>query len=201
MKRICLITHTEASHSIENKVGGWYNSELTPEGRKVAASLVKKITHLGFNIARCPIYSSDLKRAYQTAKIIQGNSTQKIILEKRLREMSFGSHEGMNQNEHNQLMNPLSISGERMDHKICQGAESRKDVAKRTNEIVNEIMKNDEDVIVVTHGFAATFFIAAFQKIGIEHTGFINYKLRPGSITILEEDDVFKNRTVSLLNR
>lgn len=200
MKRICLITHTEATHSVEGKVGGWFDSELTEQGKEQAALLRERITSLGFDLDTCPIYSSDLKRASQTAALISEQHDNKPILDTRLREMSFGSHEGMDQKEHSNLMIPVPESGNRMDHKICDGAESRREVASRIQSFVNDIMKVNHEVIVITHGFATTFFIATFQNIDIGQMGYINYKLKPGSITILEEDDLFENRSVILLN-
>ena len=200
MKRICLITHTEATHSVENKVGGWFNSELTTRGKQKAASLVEKIQNHDFDLENCFIYSSDLTRAHQTANIISEPFDTAPIPDQRLREMSFGKNEGMNQAEHDHIMIPTPPSGNRMDHRICDGAESRQEIATRISSFVEEIMKDNSDVVVVTHGFAATFFIAAFQKVDIRSMGFINYKLKPGSITILEEDDLFKNRSVQFIN-
>ena len=72
--------------------------------------------------------------------------------------------------------------------------------AVRISEFVEEVMSTDDNLVVVTHGFAATFFIAAFQRIDIDSMGYINYKLSPGSISMLEVDDLFANRTVRLLN-
>lgn len=200
MKRICLITHCEATHSVDRKVGGWYDSELTEKGKQQAAELSEKLDKLGFDIRNLIVYSSDLKRAAQTAQIITENINKKPVLDQRLREMSFGTHGGMNQEVHNKIMIPVSPTGNRLDHRICDGAENRREVAVRISEFIDEIMKSEKDIVIVTHGFAATFVIAAFQKIDISSMGFINYKLHPGSISILEEDDVFKNRTVSLLN-
>jgi probable phosphoglycerate mutase len=200
MKRICLITHCEASHSVDGKVGGWYDTELTVKGAKQASQLSNKISELGFDISTLKVYSSDLKRAAQTAKILTKGVNNQIIFDERLREMSFGTHGGMKQNEHNKIMIPINPNGNRLDHQICDGAESRRIVAERINQFIEEIMISEKDEIVVTHGFAATFFIAAFQKIDISSMGYINYLLNPGSISILEEDDMFKNRTVVLLN-
>lgn len=200
MRRICLITHCEASHSVDEKVGGWFNSTLTLNGEKQAALLSKRIADYGFNIDDSTAYSSDLLRAVQTAEILLKNSTTNLKLVNRLREMSFGTHEGMEQQEHNKIMMPKSPIGERLDHRICNGSETRRDVATRVSEFVEEVMKTSGDKLVVTHGFAATFFIAAFQKIDIESMGYMNFKLNPGSISILAEDDLFNNRSVNLLN-
>ena len=200
MKRICLITHCEATHTIENKVGGWFDSELTIEGERRASQLLSKISRLGFDGRYEKIYSSDLKRAHRTAQILSESTKLKLVLDRRLREMSFGKHEGMSLIQHKELMIPLSSSDDRMDHRICEGAESRRELAMRIVAFVNEIMESNHNEVIVTHGFAATFVIAAFQQIDMETLGYINYKLSPGSISILEEDDVFKNRSVTLLN-
>ena len=106
MKRIGLITHCEATHSINRKVGGWYDSELTQKGQQQAAQLLEKLNKLGFDIRNLTLYSSDLKRAAQTAQILTQNIPIEPVLDQRLREMSFGTHEGMNQEEHNKIMIP-----------------------------------------------------------------------------------------------
>jgi probable phosphoglycerate mutase len=200
MKRIYLVTHCEATHSVEKKVGGWFDSSLTVNGEKRAALLTKKINELGFVFENAIVYSSDLLRAVQTAEIILRKSQVNLRLDSRLREMSFGEHEGIPQNEHNKIMIAESPIDQRLDHRICTGAESRREVAFRVSQFVEEVMQSDTDHLVITHGFAATFFIAAFQKIDIESQGYLNYKLSPGSITVLEEDDLFKNRSLVLLN-
>lgn len=60
MKRLCLITHCEATHSIEEKVGGWFDSDLTLKGRQQASQLPSKVEKLGFDLDKLTIYSSDL---------------------------------------------------------------------------------------------------------------------------------------------
>ena len=200
MKRICLITHCEATHSVDGRVGGWFDSELTVDGKRQASQLTNKISELGFDIRTLKVYSSDLKRAAQTAQILTNGINTPIIFDQRLREMSFGTHAGMLQSEHNKFMIPASPIGNRLDHRICDGAESRRNVAERIYQFVDEILLLEKDQIVITHGFTATFFIAAFQNIDISSMGYINYILHPGSVSILEEDNVFRNRTVKLLN-
>jgi probable phosphoglycerate mutase len=185
---------------VDGRVGGWFDTELTADGKRQASQLTNKIAELGFDIRTLKVYSSDLKRAAQTAQILTNGTNTPIIFDQRLREMSFGAHGGMMQSEHNKIMTPLSPNGNRLDHRICNGAESRRNVAERIYQFVDEIMVLEKDEIVVTHGFAATFFIAAFQNIDIPSMGYINYRLNPGSISILEEDNMFRNRTVKLLN-
>lgn len=195
MQTIYLVTHCEASHSVEGKVGGWFDSELTMRGRKQASELSKRLEEWT-DLQSLDVYSSDLKRAVQTAEILIKNTSLRPQLDPRIREMSFGSHEGMSQAEHRHSMNPVSKAGDRLEHRICPGAESRREVAERVAEFVEEVMQNDRNKLIVTHGFAASFLIAAFQKIEVTSQGYLNYDLRPGSIILLEVDDLFANRTV-----
>jgi probable phosphoglycerate mutase len=49
----------------------------------------------------------------------------------RLREMPFGEHEGMDQALHNTVMQALAATPcGRMDHAICPGAETRRQLAQ-----------------------------------------------------------------------
>lgn len=200
MKKIYVVTHTEATHHIENKVGGWFDSDLTEKGVSDAKSVCAKLREIGVNLSEVTIYASDLNRTSQTANIIAREHSGGIVYDRRLREMSFGDNEGMDQELHNHIMKPTSDSGERLDHKICAGAESRRDVAMRVSEFVLEMMSQPGDAVIITHGFAGSFVIAAFQCIDISSMGYIDYKLNSGSLSILETDDLFQNRSIKLLN-
>lgn len=194
MQTIFLITHCEATHSVEEKVGGWYDSELTENGQQQAQDLAKELSNWT-DIHSLQVYSSDLKRAAQTALLLT-ESKESIQFDRRLREMSFGTHEGLPQSEHLQSIVAVNPNGNRMDHRICPGAESRREVALRIKDIVEEIIDDGKESLIVTHGFATTFVIAAFQKIEVESQAYINYALKPGSLLKLNIDDLFENRTV-----
>ncbi|ARX88165.1 phosphoglycerate kinase [Streptomyces alboflavus] len=53
-----------------------------------------------------------------------------------------------------------------------------------------------EHQIVVTHGFAATFVVAAWIKMPYDSVGSVHFRAPSGSITVLHEDDFFHNRQV-----
>jgi probable phosphoglycerate mutase len=200
MKKIYLVTHAEAAHSAEDRVGGWYDSPLTHRGKKAAGELGDKLASYGAELGSLAVYSSDLLRCKQTTELIMASNGGAIKYDPRLREMSFGDNEGIGQLEHNKIMQPRCPEGNRMDHRICSGSESRRELAERVKSFVDEIMEQEGDALVVTHGFAATFVVTAFQNISVEEMGFVSYRFSPGSISILVEDDFFKNRTLSTLN-
>ena len=53
--------------------------------------------------------------------------------------------------------------------------------------------------VIVTHGFALTFVIAAWIQMPAASVGYVNFRSRPGSITTLRHDDFFHNRQVAAL--
>ncbi|ASY71586.1 hypothetical protein EFR01_58730 [Sinorhizobium fredii] len=56
-----------------------------------------------------------------------------------------------------------------------------------------------ERQIIVTHGFALTFVIAAWIKMPLDAAGYVSFPARSGSITHLRQDDFWKSRSVVIL--
>ena len=54
--------------------------------------------------------------------------------------------------------------------------------------------------VIVTHGFALTFVVAAWIGMPLEAANYINLKSNSGGITHLCEDDLFHNRAIVQLN-
>ena len=78
------------------------------------------------------------------------------------------------------------------------GAETKKVLALRIYAAMDDILRSAcEYQIVVTHGYALTFVIAAWIKMPIESLGFASFRAASGSITALREDEYFHNRQVS----
>lgn len=51
-------------------------------------------------------------------------------------------------------------------------------------------------MVLVTHGFALTFVVAAWARLPVDALGYLNLRSTPGGITVLREDDLFHNRQV-----
>ncbi|WP_446469679.1 histidine phosphatase family protein [Xenorhabdus stockiae] len=201
MKKIYLITHGEATHGVNKRVGGWFDSSLTEKGLEQARLVKKKLVDSGAIDDVKKVYSSDLKRCQQTSNEIFSGTQLPIVFDSRLREMSFGKHEGMDQNEHNKLIVPASPTGDRENHRICEGAESRGELFTRVESFIQDVYeKSDSSIAVVTHGFSASFVIAAFQKLKLDSSGYVSYRFEQGKYTVLVEDYLFKNRTLAYLN-
>ncbi|CUX09579.1 MULTISPECIES: histidine phosphatase family protein [Rhizobium/Agrobacterium group] len=196
MKNIFVVTHTQSVHHVENKVGGWYDTELTPKGRADAEATAAKLTAMIGN-APVEIFSSDLLRASQTAAIIAEHLKHPFESTDDLREISYGSAGGMPQEWLDARQIPAPHHN-RMDHRggIADG-ETRREVAERVYRSVNTIISRPCPAqVIVTHGFALTFVIAAWIKMPIESVGHVSFPARSGSITHLKEDDYWQNRAV-----
>tara|TARA_B100000949_G_scaffold232500_1_gene246925 strand:- start:1371 stop:2036 length:666 start_codon:yes stop_codon:yes gene_type:complete len=196
MKNIYVVTHTQSIHHIENKVGGWYDTGLTPGGETDAERTADRLAALvGMEIVE--VFSSDLKRAAQTADFIASRFGRPVERMRDLREISYGSAEGMPQEWLDARQIPAPDDN-RLDHRggIADG-ETRREFAQRiyraTNVIVNRPCQTQ---IIVTHGFALTFVIAAWIGMPIEAAGLVSFPARSGSITHLKQDDFRRNRAV-----
>lgn len=88
---IFIIRHGESVWNREQRVQGREDPGLSVAGRKQARAAAKRLKKEGIKT----VYSSDLKRAAQTAKIIAGASRAKLVLMPELEEMILGAWQGM----------------------------------------------------------------------------------------------------------
>lgn len=202
MRTLYIVTHPEATHHIDGLVGGWYDSELTATGRaaadRVGASLRNRIPPG----EHTELYSSDLKRAAQTAEAISAHLGIPPVFDARLREKSYGVAEGKPQAWLDERFQTPPRDGERLSHdEGIEGAETMHALATRIYEVVDEILERpSHHQVICTHGGALTFVAAAFLRLPIEALQHMRLRARPGGITVLREDDYFHNRSLVELN-
>jgi len=94
---LTLVRHAEVQEQYKNKYNGHNDISLSYNGKEQAKKLCKELNKLKFDAVFC----SDLRRAKETASELK----HKIIYTDKLREKSWGKHEGLsfeeiiNQNE------------------------------------------------------------------------------------------------------
>lgn len=201
MRAMYVITHPEATHHVDKVVGGWHDSVLTPAGRTAAAAIAQTLRTEIPTSAKVEVISSDLLRASQTAEEVASLFDVEIILDSRLREKSYGEAEGRPQQWLDQRFIPPPTLGDRMGHhEGIQGSETRGECAHRVYAAMAQILARDcEHQIIVTHGTAMTFVVAAWIKMPLESLGSVSFRAPSGSITTLKEDDHWHNRQVARL--
>ncbi len=89
MTHLIIVRHAEAEGNINRRFHGHTDSALTENGHKQAERLAEKLLGVDINI----IYSSDLTRAYQTAKHIADIKGLDVNVIKGLREIDGGDWE------------------------------------------------------------------------------------------------------------
>lgn len=201
VRSVYVVTHPEATHHIEGVVGGWHDSQLTPVGVLSAELIAESLRSRIPADARVELFSSDLQRAAQTATIVGDLLHAKPILDRRLREKSYGEAEGRPQEWLDRRFVPPPVIGNRMEHDPgIRGAETKAVFARRVYAAMDAILESACDQqVVVTHGFAVTFVLASWIKMPIDSLGYVNFRAASGSITVLREDGYFHNRQIASL--
>jgi probable phosphoglycerate mutase len=200
MKEIFVVTHPEATHHVEDRVGGWFDSDLTECGadqaRRIARALATSVQ------PGAALYSSDLRRTAQTATAIGDQLQLEPIWLNDIREKSYGVGEGKPDAWFRERFVPPPLTGERMDHdEGLEGAETKLQWARRVYAGMEIILSDTaRQKIIVTHGGSATFVIARWIGMPLDALGYASFRVDSGSITRLVEDDYFHNRTVAHLN-
>lgn len=200
-RNLFLVTHAQSEHHVQKVVGGWHDTPLTDLGRRQAAALAERLVIL-VGDAPVEVWSSDLKRAAQTAVAIAGRLGVEVRIDADLREKSLGVAEGRPGAWLEGRVSSTREDSERLDHQDgIEGAESRRAVLARTGRVMRSILENPcETQIAVTHGFAVTFLIAAWFALPPEACGWIGFRPGPGGITHLQQDDHFFDRALLVFN-
>ncbi|MDX1474330.1 MAG: histidine phosphatase family protein [Reinekea sp.] len=196
MKTLYVISHTEAAHHLEGRVGGWYDSALTEKGVNDAITIANRLKAEA-NIEA--VFSSDLARAKSTAEQIVKATGATLDTTAALREMSFGKADGQVQAWLDERIRPEDGTN-RMDHRIVEGAETKREFAGRIYTYLDSLSLPAVSVIS-THAFAASYVIAWWIGMPLDSVGYVNFGIQSGKITKLVEDDFFKNRAVAFLNQ
>ena len=192
-----VVVHPEATHHTEGLVGGWYDSALTATGERQARLIADRFGH------RMPpetrIFSSDLRRAEDTARRLGRTLGIEVETDPDLREQSYGMAGGTPVGTMSAV--PPPAEGDRLNH--CDGvpgSESRGEFAGRVYRAMNRICARPWDhAIIVAHGGTLTYCVAAWIAIPLAAVGYMKLTASAGGITHLREDPVtFDRRIVSL---
>jgi 2,3-bisphosphoglycerate-dependent phosphoglycerate mutase len=141
MTTLLLARHGETDWNRELRIQGSSDIELNDLGRRQAQALAQELTDVDLDA----IYSSDLARARQTAEAVAATHALEVRFDRRLRERSFGSWEGLTRED-------IATFPEGSRH----DGESDDEVRARVLEAIEEISRAHpgEQVLVVSHGGA-----------------------------------------------
>ena len=170
--KLIVIRHGE---TIENQQGicqGQLDGTLSPKGLQQVRLTADRLQNEEIDI----IFSSDLKRAVDTSKIIhKHHSIKSLIIDERLRERYFGAFQGEKFPENKR---GLTLPG---------GAESNEDLYQRVFDFYEDIISKhiDHTILIVSHGITIRMLITVIQKLSPSNVNSIE-ELKNGSVTIIE---------------
>lgn len=150
MKQIITIQHCQSEQHVNGMMGGWNDWSLTPLGREQAQRLGERLGAelMGRSVK---IFSSDLKRARQTAAPLAEKLGVEVEVRRELREKNFGPLvDGKSKEWYREHCDNF---GEGVDERCMEGAETKRDMYKRLEPICREALARPEDtVVLVAHG-------------------------------------------------
>ena len=149
MTRLILIRHGQTQYHLENRYCGFSNPSLNEKGIWQSKMLLDRLSTI--KVER--VYSSDLKRAFETTKIIFKDNFIEQLPD--FREMDFGVFEGLRYDDvvkiypcfyKDWLTNPAGIK--------FPGGEALEDLVKRVRKRLTLILSRHkgERIALVTHG-------------------------------------------------
>lgn len=152
---IYLTRHGETEWNVKKLIQGQKDIPLNEKGRNQAKKLSEKLKRVKFDA----IYSSDLKRATETAKIIVGKRKLRIIESKALRERYFGKYQGVSFEKNKKTLE--FINALKTSEKNEKEIESEQKMVKRFVNYIREVsVRNlDKTILIVTHAGPIRLFL------------------------------------------
>lgn len=163
---IYVLRHGETDYNIEGKFQGQVDIKMNNNGEKQTDKIAIELRKIDFDV----IFSSPLSRAIDTAKKI---NNEKIIIEKRIIERSFGNLEGKyGISDYEKNIEKYNI-------------ETIEKLTQRVKNFLDEILeeyKDKKNILIVTHEGIAQVINSYFNKEDLKKfrlgTGkFIKYEL------------------------
>ena len=165
---IYITRHGQTDWNLLGRMQGHTDIPLNDTGRAQAYDLAKKVAELDIK----HIFSSDLKRARETAEIVnKSNGNLEIVFDKRLREVCYGDLEGKTRADLGEdVWGVYNRAVEELN------AERLEDVFSRVKEFLQEIQqKKLKDVLIVTHGGLIRMVAYYLDNPEYNHEGYMKF--------------------------
>jgi broad specificity phosphatase PhoE len=183
--RLFLVRHGETADNIQMRYLGVSDVSLTANGKRQALGAAAALSKLPIRV----IFSSPMRRAVDTAAIIQSACGGELRLDARLAEGSFGNWEGRTRAEVLGLgRQDAELLARWESDPACAppGGESIRSIQERMTQLVEELTDEfpDASVAMVSHVGPIKALLASVLDIPLQSTR--RFFLDPGTITVVE---------------
>lgn len=166
---LVIVRHGQSAWNLENRFTGWIDVDITEKGEEEAKAAGEKLKNKKFDLA----YTSDLKRAQRTLKIILetiGQTNIPVTQNVALNERHYGDLQGKNKAETAEKYGDEQVHIWRRSYDVAPpNGESLKDTAARVipyfeKEIV-PLLKQGKNIIIAAHGNSLRALIMYIEKL------------------------------------
>ncbi|HOA51912.1 MAG TPA: histidine phosphatase family protein [Thermogutta sp.] len=180
---IYCIRHGESTYNSEGRVQGQSDVPLSDLGRRQGEATAEALAKVGLEI----IYSSPLRRAYETAEMVARRTGCDIRIDPRLMEIHAGIFQDRLRHE---LIREFPEDFRRWTSEdpdfVIPGGESRRQLAERGVAAFRDIAQSKfERVAVVSHG---RLLVVTLKALLVDSSHLIPPALQNASITVVEAD-------------
>lgn len=190
--KLYIVRHGETNWNKERRVQGHTDIPLNDYGRHLAEETARGMKNIRIDMA----YTSPLSRARETAQIILGDRDVPLYDEDRIKELSFGSYEGLccsgenrepGSDEFNKFFTDTA------NYVSPEDGETVAELFKRTGDFLKEICTREDlkekYILVSTHGAAMTALLNHIKG-NMSAADFWRDEVPPNcSVTIVEVQD------------
>jgi len=167
MTRLCLVRHAQTDWNLQARWQGQADQLLNAAGRLQVRQLAAELSVERFDA----IYSSDLRRALATARVVARSHNLRVIREPRLRELDLGAWEGLLGYEIPGLY-PAEWAERQRDpfHSRPPGGESVFDLAQRILPVFDELCARHPhgSLLIVSHGLLLSVYLCHLRGLPLE---------------------------------
>ena len=191
MSKIFLVRHGQDEDNANKILNGRRDASLTELGRQQAKAVAAKLEDNNIQI----IYSSPLKRAYETARIVAEDlDIDEVVVDEHLIERDFGILTGKPVADIPKYTDKI-IVGDRVNYFLeVEGAEDFPSLYKRGQRILEEIQQRhpDNNVLIVTHGDIGKMIRAAYHSWNWEDGLETPYFDNTGVLELTKKEDILE---------
>ena len=184
MGKLILIRHGQTDMNKDQLYYGRLDVPINETGKEQVENTRKNLVELEIDYDK--IYSSPMKRAYETAEIVNYKNLE-IEKDDELREMDFGIFEGLSYKEIIKKY-PEEMEKLKKDWKTYSyvTGENPFMLQKRALKFLEKIDKNKNNMVVTHWGIICTLLSFLFSS---ELEGYWKYQVKNGGIVIIEFAD------------
>lgn len=179
--RLLLARHGETEYNREWRFQGRTDLGLNRAGRRQAEGLRQRLSREPIDV----IYSSNLKRAVETADTIARGRSLQVEFRENLAELDFGKFEGLTYDEIVERY-PDWPPGD-FDF-TAYGGESLERLAQRIRAFEEELRSHnpdDADILVIAH--SGSLRVLLCRLLGMDIANWRRFRLAPASLTVVED--------------